>query len=209
MDRQPAYGRPAIQQLVKWVESTELHGLRGTDGDMREVPFVSGRALEDYFKQDDAVENLLGELFTDDDDFLERIDVRQIKKSFSVIFCLLILIDKGGFIYPFIQHGISDRCLPLDKHKPDNFPADPSDSHFFEKFFRHQWKFSVPELNVMHGRRFDMSNCILPIHRVERLGEGVSADIYKIEVPSDYDQLEMVRTLPCEVHKATCDTHRL
>lgn len=205
MDTQSASSHPAIQQLIKWVESTVVQGLCGLDGDMRDVNFVSHRALNDYFDQEDVLENLLRAHFPDNDQLLERSDARQIKRSYPRIlikrsypriFCLLILIGKGKFINHFVEYGISDQRLPLNKHKPVDFPADPSDpsdSHFFDTFLQHQWQFSVPELSVTYGRRFDPSETILPIRKVKRLGQGVSADIHQVEVHSSYDQLEAVR----------------
>ena len=194
MDKHLASYHPAIQRLLKWLESTKVQGLCSIDGYMREVDFISHRALDDYFDEEDVLENLLRAHFTDDDHLLERIDIRQIKRRYARIFCLLIVIGKGGFIMPFIEYDISDQRLPLSKDKPLGFPADPSDSLFFETFLQRQWEFSVPELNVMYGLRFD-PNVILPIRRGKRLGEGVSADIYQVEVHSCYDQLEAVRIL--------------
>ena len=199
MDKHLASYHPATQRLLKWLESAKVQGLCSIDGDMREVDFISHRALDDYFDEEDVLENLLRAHFTDDDHLLERIDIRQVKRRYARIFCLLIVIGKGGFIMPFIEYDISDQRLPLSKDKPLGFPADPSDSHFFDTFLRRQWEFSVPELNAMCGRRFDPSEWILPIRRVKRLGGGVSADIYQVEVHSGYDQLEVVRVLQSEV----------
>ena len=206
MDKQLAYGHPAIQQLIKCLKAAEVQGLCGIDGEIRDEGFVPQRALNDYFDQEDVLENLLRAHFPDNDPVLERIDVRQIKRSYPRIFCLLIVIGKGTFIENFMVYDISDQRLPLSKHKPVDFPADPSDSHFFETFFEHQWQFSVPKLSIMHGRRFDMSDWILPIYRVKRLGEGVSADTYQVEVHSCYDQLEAVRVLQNEIQTLVAHT---
>ncbi|KAL8793424.1 MAG: hypothetical protein Q9195_004010 [Heterodermia aff. obscurata] len=187
---QLASRHPAVQQLLRLIETTELRGLRGVDGDMREVNFVSHRTLDDYFDRVDVLENLLRAHFPDGDRLVERIDVGQIKRSYARIFCLLIVIGKGEFIIHFTEYGISDRHLPLSRHKPDGFPTDPADSRFFETFLQRQWQFCVPELKVMNGRRFDPSEWILPIRMVKRLGEGVSADIYQVEVHGYYDPHE-------------------
>ena len=199
MDKQSASHHPAIQQLMKWVESTGVLGVCGIGGATKEMNFVSHRALDDYFDQEDVLEDLLRAHFTDEDHLFEPSEVRQIKRRYAKIFCLLIIIGKGEFINHFIEYDISDQQLPLSKHKPVGFPADSSGSHFFETFLQHQWQFSVPELNVMYGRRFDPSEWILPIRRVALLGEGVSADIHLVEVHSCYDQLETVRVLQYEV----------
>ena len=209
MDMQSADRHPAVQQLLKWVESTKVQGPRGIDGHLREVGFVSPRALHDYFSQEDVLEDLLHAHFAGDDDLLDLIDGRQIKKSFPMIFCLLIAIGKGRFIHHFMEYGIDDQRLPFSKEKPDYFPADPSDPQFFETFYQCQWQFCVPELDMMYGRRFDPSEWILPIRRVKKLGEGVSADIYQVEVNCFDGQLEAVRALQYEAEKTTGDTHWL
>ena len=199
MDQPQNDSHPSIQQLVKWVESTKDRGMRSSDADGVDydwdVPYVSQTALDNYFSQHQAVEKLLGALFSDNDPLKEALNARHIRGNYSKIFCLLITIGKGRFINSFVEYGINDQRLPLTLNQHD-FPPSPSDPEFFTTFYQKQWQFCVPELHANTiSRRFDPKECILPIRRTETLGNGGSATAYKVEVPRCYDCLTTVCSL--------------
>lgn len=157
------------------------------------VPFVSFTALEDYFGQPHVVDNLLRALFNKDELELESLHADQIKRNYSRVFCLLIIIGHGRFINEFVKHNIHDKRLPLLPHEQNIFPITTSDSSFFDKFCQEQWQFCVPKLhNADIVRGFDHPETILPIRRKRTLGEGGSATVYEIEVHESYNRLDVV-----------------
>ena len=196
MDKAQPDDHPAIQDLLKLVNSTEDRGLRSgdtndSDADDGEYAFIPRTRLQAYLGQYDQVEKLLSALFGDEDPMSNPPDAGTIRQSYSKIFCILIAIGKGRFINHFIEHGIEDRYLPFQSH-PGNFPSATSDSSFFTTFYQQQWKFCVPELHKCFNKRFDANEWILPIKRKEELDHGGSAATYKIEVHEAYDQLHLV-----------------
>ncbi|KAL8755893.1 MAG: hypothetical protein Q9199_003320 [Rusavskia elegans] len=192
MDRPQLDSNTAIQKLIKWVQSTKDRGMRCAAGEESvynwDVPYVSRTALEDYFGQDHAVDNLLQALYSEDGSVLEALDAGHIKKKYSMVFCLLIVIGHGRFINYFVEHGIDDQRLPL--HDQRNFPTTASDPQFFGKFYQQQWQFCVPDLDADICRTFDHREWIIPIRRMRTLGDGGSAHVYKIEVHGSYNKLE-------------------
>lgn len=185
---------PAVQDLVNFVLSTKDRGLRVTASDLKkydwDVPYVSRTALHDYFTLK-KVHELLRVFSNGDNPVYDLVDAGQIKRQYSKVFCLLVVIGHGHFITEFVRHGIDDQQLPLGPHRSDKLPHSPSDPQFFDKFYQRQWQFCVPELKVTYDRHFD-SKFILPIRRVKTLGLGGSATAYQIEVHGSYNQLETV-----------------
>ena len=199
MARSSVYNRPAIQNLLKWVQATEARGLR-VAADNRSVydwnvPYVSRTALDEHFSIP-LITELINALFDPLDPGDEGPDAGQIKRKYSKIFCLLITIGKGDFITNFVAHGIDDQRLPLGPDKPEGFPTLPSDADFYDEFRRKQWEFCVPELDFdfAYGRQYDHSDWILPIRHIKQLGEGGSATVHQVEVPGSYYQLDEVGT---------------
>ena len=199
MARSSVENDPAIQNLIKWVESTEARGLRIAAGDSSgydwNVPYVSRTALDQYFSLE-AVTELLHAFFDPHDPRCEGLDAGEIKRKYSKIFCLLITIGKGHFITNFVQYRIDDQRLPIGPNKPDNFPSSTSDPDYFSTFYKKQWQYCVPELGVVHDRRYEPRDLILPIRRVKQIGEGGSATAHLIEVLGSYYQLEEVIAPP-------------
>lgn len=72
------------------------------------------------------------------------------------------------------------------RNRPDNFPFTETD--IFETFAKAQRQFCAPRLEYEMDEIFNEDD-ILPIIHKEKIGEGGSAIIYKIQVDENYNSL--------------------
>ena len=180
---QPRF-HPDIQDFLKWIEDHKLPGTSGKT-DKPSTWFIPAQQLDNWLKDSTHTIDLLRAIYKE-----EEIPVRprDILGRCPKIFAILLKIGKGEFIPHFTRHSsIWDESLPF-RSKPDDFPTDATDELFFANFARYQWHFKPHTFE----NSFDVSlepERILPIKHKELKGKGSSAEVYRIEVHSDFDKL--------------------
>lgn len=131
------------------------------------------------------VEALLKELFANPDQSAP--DAADVLKSYLRPFAILLCIGSGHMISYFVEHpSLQDRCLPFSV-EPQDFPVSTS-RNLFRAFYEEQWKFCALRLEYNRGYRLP-DEYILPIISKEQIGDGGSANLYKIVVDESYNSL--------------------
>ena len=150
-------------------------------------------AVETYLESHDGILNeILAELYHPEE---PPVYPAVILNRYTAVFCILLELGKGKHIEHFVRHdNLRDTCLPftLSKTARDlDFPDDPKDAPFFQKFYEAQWKFSAPVFNYPMHEEFD-ENVILPITAKEQIhtSKALSVTLYKIQLHHNYNQLE-------------------
>jgi hypothetical protein len=179
---QPDHTAPVIQELLAWLPKHSVCGTNGPSATPNH-PFMPLPDLQAYLKAENRTNNLLRALF------VEGVDQGLIEKHYIRALTILTAIGKGRFIVHFIQHqNLRDSHLPF-LAKPPHFPIDPSDSKFWNSFFKKQFTFCPHSFGDNENYLKLEDHCILPIISKEELDHGGSAAIYKIKLHPHYDQL--------------------
>jgi len=175
---------PDILGFLTWFNENLCMGKRGTD----DTPFIPQRCLIEYLGSEDRVAKILRALFSSKD---QRCQPEVVLRRCPKVLCILLLIGKGNFIRLFHRYdSLCDNALPIgfEDDRPKNFPTDADDPHFFSKFYEKQWMFCVPEIHYEEDILYRKEQ-ILPIIHEEKINEGGSAIIYRIELHKDYNKL--------------------
>lgn len=185
----------AIQDFIKWTHSQDAQreGCCGSDNTTvsRYIPQV---ALEGKLTKR-TIEALLNELFQGSDQptpSAENIRVYHLR-----CFAILLLAGSGLMIRHFLQYrSLQDAALPFSS-EPKDFPKSTS-RDLFHEFYDKQWQFCAVrfEYDVNYQVADDD---ILPITRGRQIGEGGSANLYKICIDPGYNgllQSEPTHTVP-------------
>ena len=141
--------------------------------------------LEIYLKSDRRTSRLLRALYSGRE---YSVVVETVEKWYIRAFTILILIGKGEYIEHFTRHSNLRDGPPPFLEKPTHFPVDPSDPHFWAKFYKEQFKFYAHNFRRNDNLIVDDAY-VLPIVVKELLGTGGSAAIYRIELHPFYDEL--------------------
>ena len=177
---------PPIQEFLEWQKSeqTVRNGYRGSR-EGQSVVYIPASSVETFFKEKDRLKATLRVLFPGDED---GPDADIIQRYYIRVFAILLEIGQGNMIARFLQlpPKFRDQSLPFDQHQ-EGFPLSSTcDLHAL--FWEHQWKY-CPE-TMIGNMGFTMNNeSILPFHIEEHVDSGGSADVYKIRVDKDYNQL--------------------
>ena len=176
--------RPTLQAFHQWVKSVRCTSSDDT-GSQSLRSFVPLPRVQAYFKtQRSSVQKILEEIFPDRD---PPVDIETIERSYSRVFCILLLIGRGCYIESFVDYeSLSDQHLPFDESAPTAFPK--SANPFFSAFYEQQWEFCAPLFEDMMQRRFG-PKVILPIILKEKIDGGGSAIAYKIVLHQAYNWL--------------------
>ena len=184
---QSAYAAPVIQELLDWVPRHSIPGTRGPSAKPN-CPFMPHQDLEKYLKSDRRTSRLLRAIYFGRE---HSVVVETLEKRCIRAFTILILIGKGEYIEHFIQHpSLQDHPLAF-LEKPAHFPIDPSDPHFWDKYYEKQFTFYPHNFRLNDNYILDDSY-VLPIVSKDLLGSGGSAAIYKIVLHPFYDELGAV-----------------
>ena len=122
---------------------------------------------------------------------LRIINFNTIAQKYLRVCCILLLIGKSEYIERFAeQDHLQDSHLPF-YDKPANFPTcsyDGDSKSLFELFREQQWILCAPTIHYQVGRVL-LADLILPISIIRRLGKGVSATLFEVEIHSGYNEL--------------------
>lgn len=170
-------------------EKTKCRSQWNSEKDGNDTYFVPIQAVKTYLQESESerLKGILEELYAIPCSSLPP-PPEIVLNEYVAILCILVSIDQGATLHEFTRNNIRDVSLPLPvdpKQNPQHFPPDTG--KFYKKFCREQWKFCAPEFSVNLDRNFD-KNLILPIERMEQIGEGASAEIHMIEIHSAYNK---------------------
>lgn len=178
-----------IQDFIAWVDKKRCLGRRGPRLSI-DCPFLPYTELEAYL-DDRGIGKLLIALFPDD--HLDKKEIDHIRRRYSKVFSILLLIGKGLFIKRFIKFSsLSDSRLPFESW-PANFPKATNDALFFNSFQAEQWMFCAQIFEHSIDSRF-ADDLILPIIEKSELGHGGSAFVYKVVLHEAYNILNPKKT---------------
>jgi len=181
----------AIQDFLHWKCDLEIHkdgcgGSKNTVG----IKYISQAALVKKLTRE-RIETLLNELFRDtehpapDADFVIRHYLRP--------FAILLSAGSGRMISHFVEHlSLRDHLLPFTVESKD-FPKSTR-GDLYKVFCKEQWQFCPVQLEYNMSYRLE-SNYILPIVQKEKIGDGGSAEVYKIVVDEEYNSLKPSKSI--------------
>jgi len=167
---------PAVEAFLKDLNQCAVDGTHGSEC----AQFIPKKELQKIL--DIHIRDLLQVVSPD-----QLYRKKDIVKSYSQVFAVLISIGEGASISYFTSHELlCDRRLPfVDKE------AFPLGRDFFDKFQLKQWMFCAPALTRHFEWTFDEYR-ILPFCREkESIVSGNSGTIYKISIPCEYDALSI------------------
>lgn len=183
---------PCIRQFFSWAESDCRFSAAFPDSD-EEIFFYSIPALEEYFKagNHERLNAILAALFNAEGEVPPGI-AEAIVKDYVTVFCILLYRRKGRHIKKFVECRLNDGLLPFSPTHPHPLFPHGSDQSFFEKFCEQQWSFCCPILSrdSLRNRHFP-ENQILPIADKQRVGAGGSAELFKVRIYDEYNQLHL------------------
>jgi hypothetical protein len=120
----------------------------------------------------------------------------KVRNYYLAVFAILFEIGKGKYILHFIPYdGFADEFLPFDEFTKKKWPHDCR--KFFDKFYDTQWEFCAQQLKAgrLENKRMDPKR-IIPIIAKVCLKGGPNANILKIKVHPDYNELVSKVSLP-------------
>ena len=182
---QPDNADAAIQDLLDWIERNKIPGASGASAAPNRH-FIPFKELQAYLKSSKRAKKLLMVIFRDRQ---YSVNTDLLLEDYVRVFTILICIGKGAYITHFMSHTLSDQDLPL-KTMPNDFPKDPNDPNFWERFYSLQFTYCAKRLqNKKIDKIIIEDHCILPFVRKEMIDSGGSAVIYEIDLHIDYDDL--------------------
>lgn len=180
----------AIQDFLHWKCNSDIHkeGCRGSTNTVG-TKYISRAALEEKLTKE-RIEALLDELFRDTE--LPAPGAEEVMNNYLRPFAILLSAGFGRMISHFVDHlSLRDLLLPFAIESKD-FPKSTR-RNLFKAFCKEQWQFCPVKLEYNMSYRLE-SNYILPIVHKEKIGEGGSANVYKIIVDEDYNSLRPGRS---------------
>ena len=148
--------------------------------------FIPNPKLEEYLRVPRRVRTLLEALFSDSD---LPVEPEEVRRKYSKVFVILLLIGKGEYIINFVgRDSLCDRHLPFDS-KPSAFPIDSTDSTFFQRFRDIQFEVCAPCFDDDGAHKHFEPSEILPITNKKKLAGGGAATIYQITIHEAYNNL--------------------
>ena len=187
--RQPTH-RPEIQSCLQWMRKNASYSVIHPDTEERRA-FVPLNTIRTHFEElsNTTLSDLLKALF---DPAESPVDADDILQNRVQVFCTLLMIGKGEYIEQFTSSwGLSDSRLPFRRESPpEDFPVDPADPDFFQKFCNQQWMFCAPEFqSPMRNMKFEEER-ILPIVHKRQIAGGGSGMLYEIRLHGSYNKLD-------------------
>lgn len=180
----------AIQDFLHWKDDLEIHkqGYGGRDNTVG-TKYMSQAALIQKLTRE-TIEALLDELFRDLEQPAPDADI--IMRHYLRPFAILLSTGSGRMISYFVEHrSLRDHLLPF-AIESRIFPKSTR-RDLKKAFCKEQWQFCPVKLEYNMNHRLE-NNDILPIVRKEKIGEGGSANLYKIVVDEDYNSLRPGRS---------------
>lgn len=175
----------AIQDFLHWKDDPKIHK-QGYDGRHNTVGtrYISQAALFKKLTRE-TIQELLDELFRDVEQ--QAPDAEIIMRNYLRPFAILLSAGSGRMISYFVEEpSLRDDSLPFAIESKD-FPKSTR-RNLYKAFCKEQWQFCPLKLEYIRGYRLE-SNYILPIVHKEKIGEGGSANLYKIIVDEGYNFL--------------------
>ncbi|KIX03656.1 uncharacterized protein Z518_07209 [Rhinocladiella mackenziei CBS 650.93] len=182
---QPTH-KAEIQDFIRWIDDNSIQGLTS---DSSSAPFMPQKRLTEYIRQGTRLRNLLKELFSPTDPPV-HVEPDAILKNCTAVLAILVRIEYGRYIEEFVRHReLFDNHLPF-LTMPANFPRSNNEGVFFKKFDEEQWRFCA---HIFSRARIDdqiSASYILPITSKEKIAEGGTANVFRIQIHPDYDELD-------------------
>jgi len=175
----------AIQDFLHWKCNSDIHK-KGCGGPTNTIgtQYISQAALIKKLTRE-RIEALLDELFRDTE--MPAPDAEGVMKNYLRPFAILLSAGFGRMISHFVEHlSLRDHLLPFAIESKD-FPKSTR-RDLYKAFCKEQWQFCPVKLEYNMSYRLE-SDYILPIVHKEKIGEGGSANLYKIVVEEDYNSL--------------------
>lgn len=181
----------AYQDFLKWVHHSCEPGLLDPaqwDPHSNTNPkILPWSALDEYFRANNY--SRLKKLLRAALPGREIHDPDTIAKKCPQVFCILLLIGKPEYIERFAQRDhLQDIHLPFNANVEDfpKCPADQDPDKFLRRFREKQWMICAPKIHFQVNRELHDAR-ILPLSIKKRLGSGVSATLYEVEIYPGYN----------------------
>ena len=172
----------SIQRFLEWQGTSFRMGTLGPKEE-ESGQYIPRSALDSYFNSHSRVKEILNDILPG-----QYVDASYVWNHYRRGFAILLSINEGSYIREFVEHPeLQDLRLPFSETPPKGFPAS-SESTLFASFYHQQWRYFP--LDLMYKMRGEIpQKAILPIRVQQKLGRGVSATVYKIEVDEEYNKL--------------------
>ena len=169
-----------IQAFWRWHWTTRRRGIGGPNH-ATQCDFIPFSAVQEYLGASQRVEELLAALSA------KNVDAQYVRDHYLRSLAILLLIGQGPMIEHFVRYlSLKDNRLPF-RTRPEDFPHS-SDSEFFDRFHEKQWQFCAVDLKYTMDLQLHKEE-ILPITQKEEIGRGGNANVFKIVVHSEYNNL--------------------
>ena len=117
-------------------------------------------------------------------------DILGKEHSYVLIFAILLRIGQGRLIRHFSQHtSLCDTYLPFTA-MPSAFPGALRQQEIFKDFRAMQWQFCPARMDSRQIAIWEEER-ILPIHTMEPIGKGGSADTFRIQIHDQYNKMDI------------------
>ncbi len=181
--------RPALGEFLQWESQSWVEAVSNLVSDEKEY-FMPLEILKAYFTADDSrkLNQILVEIF---DTNFPPIDPELILRDHTAIFCILLRIGQGVYIEHFARYEeLSDRRLPFDpSNPPEEFPEEPNDPRFLQRFCERQRMYCVPIFDCHMLHKHFARTRLLPILSKESLGQEGMASKYVIKIYGPHNKL--------------------
>lgn len=177
--------KPPLQEFKAWIWEERVTGSENTD-DLED--FIPAGDVRAYLHQPGKLKEILTALFGESG---RHINLVRLKARYSVVFAILVSIDRGEYIGNFIHHdALSDARLPFAE-RPTRFPLDrgapDQEDAFFDHFSAVQARFCAPRFEPGYYK-FEKEER-LPFLKKVFLDDGGSARVFRVELHAEHDFL--------------------
>ena len=187
---------PTIQDFLHWLCSSDTH--RKGCGNTIGVKYIPQAALVEKLTRE-RTEALLNDLFRDVDQPVP--DADDVMGNYLRPFAILLAAGFGRMISHFVEHlSLRDQYLPF-RVESNDFPKSTR-RDLYKAFCEKQWQFCPVKLEYNMKPRLD-SSYILPVVHKDKIGDGGSANLYKIVIDEGYNSLKPSK-LNHEVRETLC-----
>ena len=150
------------------------------DHTIETADFIPAGEIKAYLREGGRLNEILAALLEEPED---GHCANEIIQFYSVVFAILVSIDRGRYITNFLKHeSLRDNHLPFTVCPP-RFPEA-----IFDEFWHAQPRFCAATFYKGSQQVYDNERR-LPYLEKKRIGEGGSADVYRVRIHCDYNKL--------------------
>lgn len=189
-DIQNPESHPVVQEFLSTLSKPEFRCL-GIRADTMEAThgYISLAAIQEAVRKPGMLESLVESVIPRG---LAQDDITAIRSQYLRVFCILLRCRCGSEIQAFIHNiNLCDGALPFEMESDFASLSEQlqvASSALFRIFYHQRWEF-CPEV-LRYGMDVGLDkNVIIPVSKINKISNTGTAEIYKIVIDEEYNEL--------------------